>query len=69
MKNLKKLNIKRRGQSMSDFESCDVALQGLHENLNMLENKAGKLNLPLVSHMIGVAGLLLVEQMAEEITG
>lgn len=45
------------------------ALRALRESLDTLEIKAGRLGLPLASHLIGVAGLLLVDRLAEETTG
>ena len=69
MNNVKNRNIKRHGQSKSDLASGGVALRGLHEKLDTLEKKAGRLDLPLVSHMIGVASLLIVEKIAEERAG
>ena len=49
--------------------ACDDALQTLRESLGTLEIKAGRLGLPLASHLIGVAGLLLADRLTEETTG
>ncbi len=60
---------KRRVQPKRGSASHGDALQTLRESLGTLETKAGRLGLPLVSHLIGVAGLLLVERQTHPTTG
>ena len=60
---------KRPVQRNTGLASHDDALQALHKSPGTLETRAGRLGLPLVSHLIGVAGLLLVERQTQETTG